>query len=169
MSENLRRVIFAHGKESGPWGLKISHLARLARVQGWAVSSPDFQGVDDPDRRVTQLVREAASEPGPLVLAGTSLGGYVCAQACSRLPAAALFLMAPALYFPGHDQEPGNCPKLCTVVHGWRDDIVPPERAWRFAQRHRAKLLMLDSGHTLSDQLDTLGEAFVELLDKVDS
>ena len=35
-------VVFAHGKESGPWGSKIKHLAALAGQRGAQVLSPDY-------------------------------------------------------------------------------------------------------------------------------
>jgi hypothetical protein len=92
------------------------------------------------------------------------MGGYVSAQACAALRPQALFLMAPALYFPGFDEEPAATPALTSVVHGWRDDIVPVERAIRFAHKHGAALHVLESGHTLNDQLPALGLLFEDLL-----
>ena len=50
------RVIFAHGKESGPWGSKIQHLAAIADELGYTVDSPDYQGMDDPRDRVARLL-----------------------------------------------------------------------------------------------------------------
>lgn len=85
-------------------------------------------------------------------------------MACSALQPAALFLVAPALYFDGFDEEPPDIPARCEVVHGWDDDIVPVERASRFAQRNRARLHLLDSGHTLNDRLPALELVFVDLL-----
>src|SRR5205823_1181989 len=121
-SENL--VCFAHGKESGPWGTKITHLAEVARRNAFEVISPDYSHTPDPRVRVRQL-RDLAPRATRLVLVGSSMGGYVSAQACAALEPAALFLIAPALYFPGWDEEPEGVPALCTVVHGWNDDIVP--------------------------------------------
>ena len=161
-------VCFAHGKESGPWGTKITHLAETARRQGFDVMSPDYSGTHDPRERVRQLLK-LAPQADELVLVGSSMGGYVSAQACAALKPAALFLIAPALYFQGWDEEPEGVPKLCSVVHGWHDDIVPVERATRFGQRNRAELHLLDSGHTLNDQLPALALLFEDLLRRVDS
>ena len=85
-------------------------------------------------------------------------------MACAALNPIALFLMAPALYFPGWDEEPQGIPALSSVVHGWGDDIVPAERGQRFAARHRSELHLLDSGHTLNDQLAILCLLFDDLL-----
>jgi alpha/beta superfamily hydrolase len=158
-------VVFAHGKESGPWGTKIVHLAETARARGFEVISPDYSHTYDPHERVAQLAT-LAPRARCLVLAGSSMGGYVSAMACERLGPRALFLMAPALYFPGWEEEPSGIPPLCTVVHGWDDDIVPVERALRFAQRHHAELHLLHSKHTLNDQLPALARVFDALLER---
>jgi pimeloyl-ACP methyl ester carboxylesterase len=159
-----RLVVFAHGKESGPWGTKIQHLAGTARERGYEVLSPDYSHTQDPRERVRQLLALAPRAARSLVLVGSSMGGYVSAQACAALQPQALFLMAPALYFPGWDEEPQGVPALCSVVHGWDDDIVPVERGIDFARRHRAELHLLASGHTLNDQLDALALVFDDLL-----
>ena len=54
-----KTVIFSHGKESGPWGLKITRLARVAEGLGFAVLSIDYRGVDDPAERVRMLLAHA--------------------------------------------------------------------------------------------------------------
>ena len=156
-------VCFAHGKESGPWGTKITHLAATARRHGCEVLSPDYSHTHDPRARVAQLL-ELAPRARRLVLVGSSMGGYVSAMACAALQPRALLLMAPALYFPGFDEEPAGIPGLCSVVHGWSDDVVPVDRAIRFARTHRAALHLLDSGHTLNDQLPALELLFDDLL-----
>lgn len=161
-----RLVCFAHGKESGPWGTKITHLAEVARRRGFEVMSPDYSRTHDPHERVSMLLG-LAPRAGTLVLAGSSMGAYVAAMACATLKPRALFLMAPALYFPGWDEEPAGCPVLTTVVHGWRDDIVPVERSLRFATPRRAALHVVDSGHTLTDQLPLLALLFDRLLETV--
>ena len=160
-----RLVCFAHGKESGPWGTKITRLAEVARARGFEVQSPDYSHTHDPKQRVAQLLK-FAPQARTLVLVGSSMGGYVSAMACAQLRPAALFLMAPALYFPGWDEEPTGCPALSVVVHGWKDDIVPVERAIRFAQRNASALHVLDSGHTLNDQLSALALLFDDLLQR---
>jgi predicted alpha/beta hydrolase family esterase len=157
-------VCFAHGKESGPWGTKITHLADTAKRRGCEVISPDYSHTHDPHARVAQLLELAPRAQRALVLVGSSMGGYVSAMACAALRPQALLLMAPALYFPGFDEEPAGIPPLSAVVHGWNDDIVPVERAIRFARTHGAALHLLNSGHTLNDQLPALELLFDDLL-----
>lgn len=163
-TENL--LVFAHGKESGPWGTKITHLAETAKGRGFDVISPDYSHTHDPAARVAQLLA-LAPKARHLVLVGSSMGGYVSAHACAALKPQALFLMAPALYFPGWDSEPAGIPDLCSVVHGWHDDIVPVERGIRFARTHHATLHVLDSDHGLNDQLPALALLLGDLLDRV--
>lgn len=162
-------VCFAHGKESGPWGTKITRLAEVARARNYEVISPDYSHTHNPKLRVEQLVK-LKPQARRLVLVGSSMGGYVSAMACAPLQPQALFLMAPALYFPGWDEEPKGCPALTTVVHGWNDDIVPVDIGRRFSetQTPRAALHLLNSGHTLNDQLPVLVRLFDELLERVD-
>jgi pimeloyl-ACP methyl ester carboxylesterase len=115
---------------------------------------------------VRQLLDLAPSASRALVLVGSSMGGLVSAMACAALQPKALLLIAPALYFPGYDEEPTGIPPLTAVVHGWDDDIVPVDRAIRFARTHRAALHVLDGGHTLNDRLPALELVFDDLLQR---
>jgi alpha/beta superfamily hydrolase len=161
-----RLVCFAHGKESGPWGTKITRLAEVARARGFDVLSPDYSHSHDPKERVAHLLK-LAPRAHTLVLVGSSMGGYVSAMACAALKPQALFLMAPALYFAGWDEDPQGCPQATVVVHGWHDDIVPVDASLRFARARGAALHVLDSGHTLGDQLEALAVLFDDLLKRV--
>jgi len=158
-------LVFAHGKESGPWGTKIKHLAETADARGYAVISPDYRQQPDPDLRVAQLIELAPKARRAVVLAGSSMGGYVSAMAAGALAPDALFLIAPALYFPGYDHEPPAPPALTRVVHGWADDIVTPDKAIRYASKHRVPLTLLDAGHTLNERLPELATVLGELLE----
>lgn len=158
-------VYFAHGKESGPWGSKIRHLAHIARQRGWAVESPDYSAHKQANARVQQLLALAPAA-SRLVLCGSSMGGYVSAMACEQLQPDGLFLLAPAMYLPGYAGEPAGCPQDTVVVHGWRDDSVPVANALQFAQSRRAALHLLDDGHRLINSLETIGYLFAALLDR---
>jgi predicted esterase len=162
------RVIFAHGMESAPWGTKITALAEVAQQKGFDADSPDFRHTMDFDERVRYLLdKYKGASFDKLVLAGSSMGGYVAAHACAGLRPVGLFLMAPALYFDGYEAEPAACPALSTVVHGWEDDVVPAERASRFAHPRGADLHLLRAGHTLTERIPLLKQIFAELLDRV--
>lgn len=167
MQANNKQVVFAHGKESGPWGHKIRTLAAIAEARGWAVVSPDYSGTHDPDARTRQLL-DLRPEADRLVLCGSSMGGYVSAMACRTLTADGLFLMAPALYLPGYEGQPDTANADTVVVHGWRDAIVPPDSALRFAREHGAELHVTDDEHRLVNSLSLIGSVFDALLARLD-
>ena len=70
-------VVFAHGKESGPWGSKIKHLAALAGQRGAQVLSPDYADLSDPEQRVQRLL--AWPWPPYPSICAASFAGCACA------------------------------------------------------------------------------------------
>ena len=154
MNRTFGTVVFSHGKESGPWGAKITAMAQVVRELGVAVESVDYRGMDDPTERVHALITAAAPMNGGVVLVGSSMGGHVAGAAAARLEPRGLFLLAPAFYMPGfepHTPQAVACPTV--ILHGWHDDIVPVEHSVRWAREHCAALHLLDSDHRLEDQL----------------
>ena len=77
-------VYFSHGQESGPWGTKISAMADAVRVLGCRAESVDYQGIAEPADRVSKLVEECQGLREPLILVGSSMGGYVATAAGSK-------------------------------------------------------------------------------------
>lgn len=155
----MSTILFSHGKDSGPWGKKITALAARVRAAGHSADSVDYRGVDDPGRRVEMLIEAGRTVTGPLVLVGSSLGGHVAAAAAATLKPAGLFLMAPAFYMRGYERyTPQHVPCPACIVHGWHDDIVPVENSIRWGREQRAALHILDSDHRLEDQIPALGE-----------
>ena len=89
-------------------------------------------------RAIAKLVDFCKELAGDLVLVGSSLGGYIAVASASLLHARGVFLMAPALYMEGLPELRAgvlDCP--ASVVHGWRDDVVPYEHSVRFANTYR--------------------------------
>ena len=161
-------VLFAHGKESGPWGSKIRQLATIAERFGAQVLCPDYSDLSDPDERVARLLTMTLPSHDRLVLVGSSMGGYVSTVASLTLRPTALFLMAPAFYMPGYAVQtpiPGT-PRVC-LVFGWHDDVIPVESGFRFAQEHRAELHVLNSDHRLNSVLPELGVLFENFLNSI--
>jgi pimeloyl-ACP methyl ester carboxylesterase len=154
---SIGTVVFSHGKESGPWGSKITAMAAAVHDLKIGVESIDYRGIDDPAARVTKLLDTAVSLMAPLVLVGSSMGGHVSAAAATRAKARGLFLLAPAFYMPGFEAytpEDVSCPTV--IVHGWRDDIVPVDNSIRWAREHGAGLYVLDSNHRLEDKIEEI-------------
>jgi predicted alpha/beta-hydrolase family hydrolase len=164
-------ICFSHGNESGPWGTKIRVLADVALAAGWTVESLDYQGLDDPRARVARLADHCRGLGRPLALAGSSMGGFVAAAvaAAAPVPVTGLFLMAPAFYVPGYEQyvpPPPACP--VTIVHGWRDDVVPWTGSVRYAERSRCRLALVDGDHRLTANLGEVSDLFRIFLRELD-
>jgi len=141
LSRTVNTVVFSHGKESGPWGAKITAMAAM----------------DDAAQRVEKLLAVGCEFQGPIALVGSSMGGHVAAAAASHLDAAALFLLAPAFYMPGFEKyTPQNVTVPTAIVHGWNDEVVPVDNSIRWAREHRATLHLLDSDHRLEDQIGVI-------------
>lgn len=158
-------LIYSHGKDSMPWGEKTQAFSEAAENQGYRVESPDYRGQFDPDQRVLQLLGTDWRACDRVVLIGSSMGAYVSAVAAATIKPAGLFLLAPAFYLPGYRQTTFVVPNDRTwVYHGWRDDIVPPENAWRFCREYRIRLTMLDADHRLMSELPFLTREFERFL-----
>jgi pimeloyl-ACP methyl ester carboxylesterase len=158
-------VVFAHGRESGPWGAKITAMAEVVRGQGLVVESVDYRGMDDPTDRVRKLIGLCAGFKHPLVLVGSSMGGHVSAAAAAHVHSCGLFLLAPAFYMAGYEEyTPQDVPCPTVIVHGWHDAIVPVDNSIRWAREHRAALHVLDSDHRLEDQIEAIGGLLREFL-----
>lgn len=155
------QVIFNHGQDSHPWGSKIVRLTEVARRRGLLVTSVDYQGMMDPQARVKKLLHSAAASPRPLILVGSSMGGYVAAAAALELQPLGLFLLAPALYMPDYPPlEPAPQRWKTTVIHGWFDDVIPVEHSIRYARACAAQLVVLNDGHRLLGDLAYLANLF---------
>ena len=154
-------VVFAHGKESGPWGSKIRHLADIAQDLGAQVLSPDYSDLASPDDRVKRLLALPLPSHSKLLLVGSSMGGYVSLRVSGQLKPVGLFLMAPALFIPGYsDQNPAPGTDRVCIVHGWNDSIIPVEHSFRFAKEFHAELHVIESDHRLDGALEQTGELF---------
>lgn len=158
-------VVYNHGKDSTPWGEKVLALADVAKRQGFDFISPDYQQSNDPDWRVEQLLALDLSGYQCVVLVGSSMGAYVATVAAENIQPAGLFLIAPAFYLSGYQRQ-SFAPQAARieVFHGWQDEVVPPENAWRFCRQYRASLHMLDADHRLLAVLPAISEAFGRFL-----
>lgn len=150
-------VYFSHGQESGPWGTKIRAMAEAVRALGCRAESVDYRGIADPAERAAKLVAECADVDGPVVLVGSSMGGYVAAAAAPQVAPIGLFLLAPAFYLEEYGVPAPPVPQApLEIVHGWRDDVVPVEDSFRFAREARATLHVVDGDHRLAENIDEI-------------
>lgn len=158
------KVIFSHGKESGPQGSKIQHLTEIARKLGCDTESVDYTDTVDPELRASRLLEKVKEGQKPFVLVGSSMGGYASIVAAMQSQPLAVFLMAPALYMPGYKCH--DYPVSCHVeiVHGWQDAIVPVEHSLRFAKEGSHTLHLLNSDHRLTNAMANISLQFNNVL-----
>ena len=162
------KVYFSHGKESGPWGTKIKRLAVMAENMGCAVESVDYTDTMDPDLRVERLLSVLAREDNDFVLVGSSMGGYVSLVASETVDAKAIFLMAPALYIPGYNNQKyrSRCSHI-EIVHGWSDDVISPENSIRYSKDADCALHLISGDHALNGSLEVVAGLFEGFLSQV--
>jgi len=113
----MTTVVFSHGKESGPWGSKITTLSNVASDMGFGVESIDYQDLDCPEARLARLKEFIAEKCNDVVLVGSSMGGYVSLAAASQISARGVFLMAPALYLPNYEIQRFPYDGYVSLVH----------------------------------------------------
>ena len=198
----LLRVLYLHGFASGPESRKASYFGEKLRGQGLPLEVPDL--AEDNFERLTltgQLgVIERAAGADPVVIIGSSLGGYLAALYAARHPEVArLVLLAPAFacyrlwtarlspeelhawketgtirvfhYAAAREMalaygfledarsfEPfPNFKQPALIFHGNQDPVVPVTYSSEFVETHaNARLVRLESGHELTDVLDTI-------------
>ena len=160
------KLYFSHGMESGPWGFKIRRLATIAREQGCDVESVDYRDSMDPDLRVERLLARLRGEQECFALVGSSMGGYVSLVASASVDAAAVFLMAPALFMPDFkvQQYHSKCPHI-EIVHGWSDDVIPAQHSIDFAREADCTLHLIRGDHPLNTSIATVELLFEDFID----
>ena len=97
------RLIYLHGFASSPGSNKATRFAEAVRRRGVAVEIPDLNEGDFRNltlSRQLRLVERLSAGDEPLVIVGSSMGGYVAALHAAREPrVVALVLLAPAFDF----------------------------------------------------------------------
>jgi len=162
------KVIFSHGKESGPWGFKIKRLAAIAEQMGCDVESIDYTDLIDPDSRVERLLAVLDNQTESIILVGSSMGGYVSLVASESVNTKGLFLMAPALYIPSYKQQQHqSMSPWIEIVHGWSDDIIPVEHSIKFAEQTNSMLHLIAGDHPLNGVVETVESLFKGFISKV--
>ncbi len=166
--------ILSHGFESGPDATKVTALAEAADALGWTHERPDYTDLDA-QREVSELgnvparlerllaIAQDAARRGPVVLAGSSLGAYISGLVSLQLPVAGLFLMAPPIRMgTAHPLDAASVPT--SIIHGWRDELIPADEVIMWAQVRRDRLLLVDDSHRLTEHVESSKLAFAALL-----
>lgn len=113
----VTRVIYLHGFASSALSTKAQYFAARFAEVGVPLVAPDLNAPDFSTMTVTRMLDDVGSvlaqgPPGPVVLMGSSLGGFVAWHAAARFgtllpqhPIARLVLLAPAVTFGRNRQE----------------------------------------------------------------
>jgi pimeloyl-ACP methyl ester carboxylesterase len=159
------RLLFLHGLEGSPTGVKARRLRAMADVEVLAPSLPTegvlaFRDANGPSVPVppevtapaAEVARRALETGKPDVVVGSSFGGglalWLAVKAHWEGP---LVLLAPAgarLFALGHlPPRPGRV----LILHGRGDDVVPMSDSVRLAESCRCDvaLWLVDDTHTL--------------------
>lgn len=165
---HMRPLIhFLHGKESGPWGSKITYLAGIVRELGFDVESLDYSSTFDPSERVRMMAASHAARPAEF-LVGSSMGGWVAATASAHINVRGVFLLAPAFYLPGYPEHQVGCPgDAIEIVHGWRDSVVPFQNSVRFGLENRCTVHFVDDEHRLRNRLGLVAQYLAAFLQRL--
>jgi len=158
-------VFFLHGLESGPDGFKIQAMREVVHRHGWRSEAPDFRGLRDPELRLKHLLPLLPRQE-PVILVGSSLGGFVAARAAAELALspgdytlAGLFLLCPAFDLPGYPLDRPDQPlrgDAVRIVHGRHDSVVPLINSERAARDWQCALLVTEDEHPLHDSLSLI-------------
>jgi pimeloyl-ACP methyl ester carboxylesterase len=104
---DLMRVLYLHGFASSPHSSKALFFARKLAERGIAFQAPDLNLPDFSTLTVSRMLKQSGAvvDDGdePVVVVGSSLGGFVAVQAALTYPARIqrVVLLAPALEFDG--------------------------------------------------------------------
>lgn len=158
----MTSVYFLHGMESGPDGLKIQAMRRVVEARGLRSEAPDFRFSRDPAERTRYLLTLLPRDE-PVLLVGSSLGGFVAAAtaaAAAALPdgprIAGLFLLCPAFDLPGYPLDRPAQPlrgAAVQLVHGRHDSVVPLATSLRAGVDWQAGVLVTEDEHPLHDSV----------------
>lgn len=158
-------VLLSHGLESGPGGTKIQAMKAVAdSFPGVTAIAIDHRSTKVPATRLEQMtaaMAEAGADPARTVLAGSSMGGWVCAQTSADSPVLGCFLLAPALAMAGYPQSsPTIQARYCQIIHGWDDDVVPVMPVLELARKQALPALVLPDGHRLENSVERVVSEF---------
>ena len=169
-------ICHPHPQHGGTMDNKVAQtLARAALQLGLRSVRFNFRGVgesagswDEGRGEVDDALAVIAAKRDaslPLLLAGFSFGGFVAAQAASRLDAALkpkrLVLIAPSTL----KQQVPAVPPETVVIHGEADDVVPLSATLDWARPQVLPVIVVPAvGHFFHGQLALLRRVVVQQL-----
>jgi pimeloyl-ACP methyl ester carboxylesterase len=101
----MMRILYLHGFASSPVSRKASFFKDQLSRHGISLSVPDLAGGDFRNLTISRQLESIEREVGtdPVLLIGSSLGGYLAALYAARHPEVRrVILLAPAFHFREH-------------------------------------------------------------------
>ncbi|MBZ0335595.1 alpha/beta hydrolase [Marinobacter sp. AL4B] len=169
MKDDRFFVFLSHGLESGPKGTKVLAMKAVAEeFPGVIAEAIDHTSTRDPETRLQQMrdaMTAAGATPARTILAGSSMGGWVCAQTSANTPVLGCFLLAPALALAKYPQSsPTLQAEHVKIIHGWNDDVVPVMPVLELAHQQQLETLVLADGHRLENSVGRVSGEFRRFL-----
>jgi pimeloyl-ACP methyl ester carboxylesterase len=148
------RIVFIHGSDSN----SQTYKAQVLRKQFPKIIVPDFTG--PLGVRMAKL-ESTLGDQTDWILIGSSLGGLMAALFTAKHPEQVrkLVLLAPALNLPEFSKRLPKPVQVRTIlIHGRKDDMVPPETVRRLTKQIFPKMtyLLVDDDHRLHHTAETL-------------
>ena len=115
--DDLIRIVYLHGFASSAQSTKAQYFAERFAEVGIPLVTPDLNAPDFGTMTVSRMIDDvgtvlAHGAPGPVVLMGSSMGGFLAWNAAARLgpvmpahPIVKLVLLAPALTFSRNRED----------------------------------------------------------------
>jgi len=173
----LKHVVYLHGFPSSPASDKAQRFRGECDRRGISFTCPDLNLPSAETATVTRMLDQAreaieATGAGPVMLVGSSFGGFLAVHAAARDKTgrvAQLALMAPAFAFDGHlelalfkeaAQYDSFNVQLTQPIHlfqGREDEEVLPETVAACAKgRPNVDLHWYDDGHRLAGSVEDI-------------
>lgn len=167
-------AIISHGLQSSAAATKATALAEAGEALGWHCIRPDYRDLDqspahapmgDVVARIARLEALAREHAGaPLVLAGSSMGAFISARVSLAVPVRGLYLMALPARMEGKLVPLDAAPVPTWILHGWRDELIPPDDVVRWAKARGDRLLLVDDSHQLAGHVRLAADDFSRFL-----
>jgi len=172
-------VCHPHPQFGGTMDNKVVQTLARAFVQlGWRSVRFNFRGIGhsegtwdegrgevDDALAVIAAFRPESAGPAPLLLAGFSFGGYVAAEAASRLPAGGKPERLVLVGLSSQKQQVPNVPADTVVIHGEADDVVPLSATLDWARPQALPVIVFPGvGHFFHGQLVLLRSVVIQQL-----
>ncbi|MEX0331461.1 MAG: hypothetical protein AB3N64_08575 [Puniceicoccaceae bacterium] len=164
-------LFIASGGSGDPNSPKIKCLSNVAVQKGIEYILPDWRYLPcDPEPRLKDLEERTDQKFESLVLAGSSLGGYVCSVYAHKRKVDGLFLLTPILGKDGYkDDSPKPMSEDTVIIAASEDEYTNAKDVIAFAKTINASLHLLSGNHSLENHSEFIAREFGAFIDRIKS